>query len=577
MAGFLGNLKISTRLGAGFAILLILLCGISTTALYQASRIYGSTEDLADNWLPSVAALGNVRALANSVRRASLRSVLEIEPAGKQAQRAQHDKALAELDLALQAYQKLVSSPEGEHIYQNINKAWGTFMVLDRKLLEFSEAGDSSFVKARSLATGESAAAFSSAIKFIEDDVALNSRGGSTARTIAATNYRLAIIFTGVLVAVALAVGICVATLITRSITVPLRNSVTIAETVARGDLTSHIEAGRRDELGQLLQSLKNMNSNLTEVVSGIRGTTDSVTLGAREIASGNTDLSSRTEEQAASLEETASSMTQLTETVKQNADNAREANALAVRATDMADTGNDAMQGMIATIEKISGSSIKISEITGVIEGIAFQTNILALNAAVEAARAGAQGRGFAVVASEVRNLAQRSAEAAKEIKELIGSSVTVIQHGATQAADVGATITQVKEAIKHVSDIVSEIAAASEEQSRGIEQINQAVVQMDEVTQQNAALVEQAAAAAQSLEEQATHLNKAVSVFKLADAHGQMQPSVLASKPHFEGRKAFAARKSAKPVEQTSAVTTVAGTTALQARATGQEWETF
>jgi methyl-accepting chemotaxis protein len=212
--------------------------------------------------------------------------------------------------------------------------------------------------------------------------------------------------------------------------------------------------------------------------------------------------------------------MTQLTETVKQNADNARQANALATNATHMADTGDEAVQAMVETIWKIGESSNRISDITGLIEGIAFQTNILALNAAVEAARAGEQGRGFAVVASEVRSLAQRAAAAAKEIKELIGSSVAVVQDGSRQAVEVGTAMGQVKQAIEQVSDIVGEIAAASEEQSRGIVQVNQAVNQMDEVTQQNAALVEQAAAAAQSLEEQAKRLNDAVSVFKVNDS---------------------------------------------------------
>ncbi|WP_118184513.1 methyl-accepting chemotaxis protein [Paraburkholderia phosphatilytica] len=306
-----------------------------------------------------------------------------------------------------------------------------------------------------------------------------------------------------------------------RIISRPLKQAVALATRVAEGDLTTRIDTSSTDETGQLMLSLKTMNQSLLKIVGHVRAGTDGIAIASSEIAAGNFDLSSRTEQQAASLEETAASMTELTETVRQNTDNARHANTLAARASGMADAGNEAVLGMVQTIGQISGSSNRISEITGVIEGIAFQTNILALNAAVEAARAGEQGRGFAVVASEVRSLAQRSATAAKEIKELIGSSVEMIQGGAKQAADVGETMGQVKHAIKQVSDIVAEIAAASEEQGRGIEQVNLAVNQMDQVTQQNAALVEQAAAAAQSLEEQATTLKGAVAIFKLAGAN--------------------------------------------------------
>ena len=302
--------------------------------------------------------------------------------------------------------------------------------------------------------------------------------------------------------------------------------AVEIAKNIAAGNLATAIDTRVRGA-NSLIANMGRMQENLLSTVGHIRDSAESITSAAREIAAGNTDLSARTEQQAASLEETAASMAELTQTVRQNADNARNANTLASAAADMADTGNDAVQAMVETIGKVSESSVTIGEIIGLIEGIAFQTNILALNAAVEAARAGEYGRGFAVVAGEVRTLAQRSSSAAKEIKGLIESSVKVVGDSSRQAADVRATMENVKQSIKQVSDIVGEITAASEEQSRGIEQVNQAVHQMDEVTQQNAALVEQAAAAAQSLEAQAANLKEYVSVFKV----GPEAPEALVS----------------------------------------------
>ncbi|MBO1111117.1 methyl-accepting chemotaxis protein [Bordetella petrii] len=297
----------------------------------------------------------------------------------------------------------------------------------------------------------------------------------------------------------------------------PLQEAGQHFDRMAAGDLTARVEVRNSNEIGQLFAALKRMQENLARTVSQVRRGVDEINVGSREISAGNTDLSSRTEQQAASLEETAASMEELASTVKQNADNARQANQLAASASDVAERGGAAVSEVVSTMEGISASSRKISEIVSVIDGIAFQTNILALNAAVEAARAGEQGKGFAVVAGEVRSLAQRSAQAAKEIKVLIEDSVSKVGTGSQQVERAGATMQEIVASVKRVTDIMGEISAASEEQSGGIDQVNRAVSQMDEVTQQNAALVEEAAAAAGSLQEQAQRLAEAVSVFKI------------------------------------------------------------
>jgi methyl-accepting chemotaxis protein len=299
-----------------------------------------------------------------------------------------------------------------------------------------------------------------------------------------------------------------------------------VVHSIAGGDLTVAVGL-KPGDAASLLYSIDAMRARLASIVSGIKSASQSITLAAGEMSAGNTDLSQRTEEQAASLEETASSMEELTSTVKQNAENAQQASTLAADASDIAQQGSSVVGKVVETMTDISESSSKIADITGIIEGIAFQTNILALNAAVEAARAGEQGRGFAVVASEVRSLAQRSSSAAKEIKELIGASVEKIRSGTTLTGEAGHTMTEVTRAIGRVTDIMGEIAAASGEQSRGIEQVNQAVTQMDEVTQQNAALVEQAAAASKSLEDQGRVLNEAVAFFRV-DELGRRSESV-------------------------------------------------
>jgi methyl-accepting chemotaxis protein len=318
--------------------------------------------------------------------------------------------------------------------------------------------------------------------------------------------------------AVALIAGVLFSMAITRSITQPLQEAVTVAKNVAAGELTSYVAVNGKDETSELLNALKEMNDSLSRIVGEVRIGTDAISTASGQIASGNADLSARTESQAEALEKTASSMDELTSTVKQNADNARQANQLATSASEFASKGGEVVGRVVHTMGSIKESSRKIVDIIGVIDGIAFQTNILALNAAVEAARAGEQGRGFAVVASEVRSLAQRSAAAAKEIKELIGDSVDKVDTGSRLVDEAGGTMQEIVASIRHVADIMGEITAASQEQSSGIEQVNLAIAQMDEVTQQNAALVEEAAAAAESMRDQASKLATSVSVFKFS-----------------------------------------------------------
>src|SRR3569833_364458 len=386
------------------------------------------------------------------------------------------------------------------------------------------------------------------ALNQLQLDVAKREFEASQARYALVRNVSIAAIVFGVLLAGL--IGYWLIRMISRSLNEALR----LAESVAAGDLTQTIDVRSNDEIGRLLQALKNMNASLVTIVGQVRHGTETIAVASREIASGNADLSSRTESQASSLEETASSMEELTSTVKQNAENARQANQLVVSTADVAAKGGAVVGQVVDTMASIKDSSRKSSDIIGVIDGIAFQTNILALNAAVEAARAGEQGRGFAVVASEVRNLAQRSAGAAKEIKSLIEDSVGKVDAGGKLVDEAGKTMDEIVTSVKRVTDIMSEIAAASQEQSAGIEQVNQAVGQMDEMTQQNAALVEEAAAAAESLQDQAGKLAEAVSVFKLESGAYSVRSELPVLKDVVAAK--LAARKGGKPVAVPAAV---------------------
>ncbi|WP_296662848.1 methyl-accepting chemotaxis protein [Paraburkholderia sp.] len=409
----------------------------------------------------------------------------------------------------------------------------------------------------------------------LDADVAKQTDSDGTAEAARLKWISIALLFAGI------AMSIGAALYLIRAITRPLNKTVSIASEIAQGRLDAGIVVDATGEFGQLLDAMKTMSRQLAATIRGIRDSSESVTVASGQIAAGNQDLSARTEEQAASLEQTAASMTQLTETVKQNADNARQANSLAANARALTDAGSTAVGTMVATMQAIRTDSARIAEITGMIEGIAFQTNILALNAAVEAARAGEQGRGFAVVAGEVRTLAQRASAAAKEIKVLIEASSGKVQQGAEQAGDVGATMDKVIQAISQVSDIVGEISAASDEQSKGILQVHQAINQIDEVTQQNAALVEEAAAAAQSLQEQATKMKSDVTFFRLGDESSHQRPT--RAQPA-QKRTAAQPNRPMRPMRPATATMATAAAAGLRAPATGavadsraDDWETF
>jgi methyl-accepting chemotaxis protein len=567
--------SIKFKIILAFGVCVTLMVAIGLFGVFGLSKMNANMSDAYTGSTMPIAQLAQVRAAQLNVR-AKLRRLQVSRSVDDVAATVPKIKAsLEEIDKNWAAYYPAgVSSDDERRIADRINAGLPELKSLTRTVIEAFVAGN---FDAASDAVNRSADLADTVANDLGADITNNLEQAKQAADVSESIYRTILWIAIALIAVGSVAATGVSIYLMRAISVPLNRAVSVANEIADGKLDNQIAVDCRDEFGQLLEALKKMDAGLSNTVRGIKTSAEAVTVASQEIASGNTDLSARTEEQASSLEETAASMTQLTQTVKQNSDNARQANVLATRATDMADAGNEAVQDMVRSIGEVSNSSDKISQITGTIEGIAFQTNILALNAAVEAARAGEQGRGFAVVASEVRSLAQRSAAAAKEIKELIATSVTMIQGSAKQATDVGATMGEVKQAIKQVSDIVGEIAAASEEQSRGIEQVHQAVSQMDEVTQQNAALVEQASAAAQSLEEQSLQLKDAVSVFRLANGGGS-GPRVVTPKnrPSIAAPKPAVTRAKLKPTVQAAVVVTGAAA-ATASGAAGQTWEAF
>ncbi|HYD60891.1 MAG TPA: methyl-accepting chemotaxis protein [Noviherbaspirillum sp.] len=565
------NLHIGTRLGLGFGLVLLLLVVLALASLSRMSNIHNSLDKVINENNVITKELTDMRQAVMQVAVAVRNISVMTDEDAVNNEIKQMSAAEAEYQASMAALSKLIKDAAGKALLAKIETGQtATKPGVEKAAMLAKKQGDVIPVLLSSVVPQQR-----TWLAAIDEMITIQQKQAKETSVEATDAYTNARLLTLVLAAAALAVGAFIAWYVTRSITTPLQGAVHVARRVADGDLSTKVVVESEDETGQLLAALRDMNESLVRIVGEVRAGTDTITTASSEIAQGNMDLSARTEDQASSLQMTASSMEELTSTVKHNADNASQANKLAATASEVAVKGGAVVSQVVETMGSINESAKKIVDIIGVIDGIAFQTNILALNAAVEAARAGEQGRGFAVVASEVRNLAQRSAAAAKEIKALISDSVEKVGVGAKLVDQAGSTMDEVVTSVRHVTDIISEIAAASNEQTAGIEQINQAIIQMDNVTQQNAALVEEAAAAAGSMQEQARNLSMVVSVFKLKEGETSMMQSVAAppvkAKP-VAAPKTKATAVTARPARPRSALPPTAKTSPGDA-----DWEEF
>jgi methyl-accepting chemotaxis protein len=586
----LSNMKVGTRLGLGFVLVLSFLVAVTVVGIISMAQI--------QTRLDNVVGVNNVvtRLVIDmrtnvSERIVSLRILtLMTDPADMEPEMKRIKEQTARYD---EAQKKLsdkfarAASTEEKNLLAQIKEHEALAMPAVAKASELwmaNKAEDATRVMIKEIRPVQK-----KWMDALEQLAALEDKLNSAAQKDAENGFEGARLTMLILGGVAILLGGIAAVFITRGLLKQLGGepdyTAKIASSIAHGDLSVSIDTSNADK-GSLLMEVREMRNSLKDIVGQVRGGTETIGTASREIAAGNIDLSSRTEMQASALEKTASAMEELTSTVKQNADNAREANQLAASASDVARKGGEVVSQVVDTMGSINASANKIVDIIGVIDGIAFQTNILALNAAVEAARAGEQGRGFAVVASEVRNLAQRSAAAAKEIKNLIGDSVEKVERGSKLVGQAGVTMDEVVASVKRVTDIMGEIANASQEQSAGIEQVNMSIIEMDSMTQQNAALVEQAAAAAQSLQDQASELAHVVSIFKLVEGetvHVVTAPSEMAAaapaRPAPSRPAKPAPLRVAKPALKRPAPAAAAAAKPKKAAATtsNDEWEEF
>jgi len=510
-----GNLRIGVRLASGFAMVTALLVGTAVVGVSQVNAVNANAEIILHDRYVKVAHAHAIENEFNKQARAMRTALLTTDSAIVGGELKKIRESVPAIARAVERLEATIRTPKGKEALKSLVEARGALKAREDRLIAMIVAGQ--VAEGRDYLVRDMLplqAIYLAAIDaFAQTQVDGMKQFGAESEDMA----HGATVSMIVLAAIATSLAVVVAVTLTRSVTVPIANAVKVAQAVASGDLTSEIEVRSTDETGQLLSALKTMNRSLVGIVRQVRESSHSIAAGAAQIAGGNADLSKRTEEQASNLQQTAASMEQITATVKQSAAAARSATDLAGSAGAIAAKGGAVVGRVVETMGEISAGSRKIADITGVIDGIAFQTNILALNAAVEAARAGEQGRGFAVVAGEVRTLAQRAATAAKEIRSLIGQSVDKVDVGAELVGDAGTTMNEIVAQVQRVARLISEIDIATQEQTQGIGEVGDAVNQLDRVTQQNTALVEQSAASAESLEQQAVALTRIVGAFKL------------------------------------------------------------
>ncbi|RFP15832.1 MULTISPECIES: methyl-accepting chemotaxis protein [unclassified Duganella] len=527
------SLRLAQKLGLAFSLVLALTVLVGVFSVWELSQVNNTSKRFSTHWMPSIRVIEDIKSQIARIRTRELQYIISSAAADMDKYDQVIAKDLVDLKKMQDDYVVLASTAEEKAMYAKFVDLWARYMEEDAKIRAAARVNNDD--QAKALIRGESNKLIVALRGQVDQLVEFYTDGGKQEAVDGDLRYASSRLWILALVAGSVVFGATGALLITRWLTRSLGGepdyATDIVRQIAAGDLGVTVET-RAGDTSSLLFGMRTMRDNLEKIVGEVRGATGVIASASGQIAAGNLDLSSRTEQQASSLEETAASMEELTSTVRHNADNSAQANQLATVAASVAQKGSAVVAQVVDTMGAINTSSRKIADIIAVIDGIAFQTNILALNAAVEAARAGEQGRGFAVVATEVRNLAQRSAASAKEIKDLIGESVGQVDIGSKLVAQAGATMNEVLESVQSMAGVMAEITHASREQSAGIEQVNQAISQMDTVTQQNAELVQQAASASQGLQDQAATLSQLVSVFRLKDGARGGPPAARSSR---------------------------------------------